>query len=185
MLFRSHRFDNQYGELPLGYDHKYVYSHFGYNLKVTDMQAAVGCAQLKKLPGFTEKRIHNFNRLKEALACVQDKIILPEACANAVPSWFGFMMTCKTGVDKNKVVNYIEQHGVQTRMLFAGNLTKQPCFDEMRASKTGYRVIGDLSVTDRIMADTFWVGVYPGMTDKMLDDMAQIIIDAIKAGERR
>lgn len=181
----GHRFDNQYGELPLGYDHKYVYSHFGYNLKVTDMQAAVGCAQLKKLPGFTEKRIHNFNRLKEALACVQDKIILPEACANAVPSWFGFMMTCKTGVDKNKVVNYIEQHGVQTRMLFAGNLTKQPCFDEMRASKTGYRVIGDLSVTDRIMADTFWVGVYPGMTDKMLDDMAQIIIDAIKAGERR
>ena len=181
----GHRFDNQYGELPLGYDHKYVYSHFGYNLKVTDMQAAVGCAQLKKLSGFTEKRIHNFNRLKEALACVQDKIILPEACANAVPSWFGFMMTCKTGVDKNKVVNYIEQHGVQTRMLFAGNLTKQPCFDEMRASKTGYRVIGDLSVTDRIMADTVWVGVYPGMTDKMLDDMAQIIIDAIKAGERR
>lgn len=181
----GHRFDNQYGELPLGYDHKYVYSHFGYNLKVTDMQAAVGCAQLKKLPGFTEKRIYNFNRLKEALACVQDKIILPEACANAVPSWFGFMMTCKTGVDKNKVVNYIEQHGVQTRMLFAGNLTKQPCFDEMRASKTGYRVIGDLIVTDRIMADTFWVGVYPGMTDRMIDDMAQIIIDAIKAGERR
>lgn len=181
----GHRFDNQYGELPLGYDHKYVYSHFGYNLKVTDMQAAVGCAQLKKLPGFTEKRIYNFNRLKEALACVQDKIILPEACANAVPSWFGFMMTCKTGVDKNKVVNYIEQHGVQTRMLFAGNLTKQPCFDEMRASKTGYRVIGDLIVTDRIMADTFWVGVYPGMTDRMIDDMAQIIIDAIKVGERR
>lgn len=181
----GHRFDNQYGELPLGYDHKYVYSHFGYNLKVTDMQAAVGCAQLKKLSGFTEKRIHNFNRLKEALACVQDKIILPEACANAAPSWFGFLMTCKTGVDKNKVVNYIEQHGVQTRMLFAGNLTKQPCFDEMRASKTGYRVIGDLSVTDRIMADTFWVGVYPGMTDRMIDDMAQIIIDAIKAGERR
>ncbi len=181
----GHRFDNQYGELPLGYDHKYVYSHFGYNLKVTDMQAAVGCAQLKKLSGFTEKRIHNFNRLKEALACVQDKIILPEACANAAPSWFGFLMTCKTGVDKNKVVNYIEQHGVQTRMLFAGNLTKQPCFDEMRASKAGYRVIGDLSVTDRIMADTFWVGVYPGMTDRMIDDMAQIIIDAIKAGERR
>lgn len=181
----GHRFDNQYGELPLGYDHKYVYSHFGYNLKVTDMQAAVGCAQLKKLSGFTEKRIHNFNRLKEALACVQDKIILPEACANAAPSWFGFLMTCKIGVDKNKVVNYIEQHGVQTRMLFAGNLTKQPCFDEMRASKAGYRVIGDLSVTDRIMADTFWVGVYPGMTDRMIDDMAQIIIDAIKAGERR
>ncbi len=181
----GHRFDNQYGELPLGYDHKYVYSHFGYNLKVTDMQAAVGCAQLKKLPGFTEKRIHNFNRLKEALACVQDKIILPEACANAAPSWFGFLMTCKAGIDKNAVVNYIEQHGVQTRMLFAGNLTKQPCFDEMRASKEGYRVIGDLNVTDRIMADTFWVGVYPGMTDEMIDDMAQIIIDAIRAGERR
>ncbi len=181
----GHRFDNQYGELPLGYDHKYVYSHFGYNLKVTDMQAAVGCAQLKKLPGFTEKRIHNFNRLKEALVCVQDKIILPEACANAAPSWFGFLMTCKAGIDKNAVVNYIEQHGVQTRMLFAGNLTKQPCFDEMRASKEGYRVIGDLNVTDRIMADTFWVGVYPGMTDEMIDDMAQIIIDAIRAGEKR
>ncbi len=181
----GHRFDNQYGELPLGYDHKYVYSHFGYNLKVTDMQAAVGCAQLKKLPGFTEKRIHNFNRLKEALVCVQDKIILPEACANAAPSWFGFLMTCKAGIDKNAVVNYIEQHGVQTRMLFAGNLTKQPCFDEMRASKEGYRVIGDLNVTDRIMADTFWVGVYPGMKDEMIDDMAQIIIDAIRAGEKR
>lgn len=175
----GHRFDRQYGELPLGYDHKYVYSHFGYNLKVTDMQAAVGCAQLKKFPQFIEKRIHNFNKLKKLLEDVQDKLILPEACPNSTPSWFGFMVTCREGVDKNRAVNYIEEHGIQTRMLFAGNLIKQPCFDEMRASGTGYRVIGDLNVTDRIMRDTFWVGVYPGMTDVMLEDMAYVIKKAI------
>lgn len=175
----GHRFDKQYGELPLGYDHKYVYSHFGYNLKVTDMQAAVGCAQLEKFPSFVERRIHNFEKLKELLAPVADKLILPEACPNSKPSWFGFMMTCTDGVDKSKVVNYIEQHGVQTRMLFAGNLTKQPCFDEMRSTGEGYRAVGDLKVTDRIMKDTFWVGVYPGMTDEMLEDMAEIIIAAV------
>lgn len=175
----GHRFDKQYGELPLGYDHKYVYSHFGYNLKVTDMQAAIGCAQLEKFPSFVEKRKKNFDRLLNALKEVEDKLILPEACPNSSPSWFGFMMTCREGVEKNKVVNYIENHGVQTRMLFAGNLTKQPCFDEMRSKKLGYRVVGNLEVTDRIMRDTFWVGVYPGMTDEMLDDMAQIIIEAV------
>lgn len=158
----GHRFDKQYGELPLGYDHKYVYSHFGYNLKATDMQAAVGCAQLEKFPTFVEKRRHNFDRLRKALEDVEDKLILPEACPNSKPSWFGFLLTCREGVDKNKVVQYIEDHGVQTRMLFAGNIVKQPCFDEFRASGKGYRVIGDLAVTDRIMKDTFWLGVYPG-----------------------
>lgn len=175
----GHRFDRQYGELPLGYDHKYVYSHFGYNLKATDMQAAIGCAQIKKIESFVNRRRENFNRLKRALNSIEDKIILPEACENSNPSWFGFLITCKNGLDKNRVVNYIEQNGVQTRMLFAGNLLKQPCFDEMRESKQGYRVVGELTNTDRVMQDTFWVGVYPGMTDEMIDYMADVIIKAI------
>lgn len=175
----GHRFDRQYGELPLGYDHKYVYSHFGYNLKATDMQAAVGCAQLDKFPGFVERRRHNFNRLKAALQVISDKVILPEACADSNPSWFGFLITCREGVDRNAVVKYVEEKGIQTRMLFAGNLTKHPCFDEMRRSGKGYRVAGTLDNTDKIMRDTFWVGVYPGMTDEMIDYMAGVIIDAV------
>ena len=177
--FCKHRFDRQYGELPLGYDHKYVYSHFGYNLKATDMQAAVGCAQLIKFPSFVERRRHNFARLKAALAPVADKLILPEACENSNPSWFGFLITCKEGVDREKIVPYVESKGVQTRMLFAGNLTKHPCFDEMRKSGEGYRVVGTLDNTDRVMTDTFWVGVYPGMTDEMIDYMAKTIIEAV------
>lgn len=176
----GHRFDKQYGELPLGYDHKYVYSHFGYNLKATDMQAAIGCAQLEKFPSFVERRKHNFARLKAALAEVSDKLILPEACENSDPSWFGFLITCKEGVDRNKVVQHVEKSGVQTRMLFAGNLTKHPCFDEMRSTGEGYRIVGTLENTDRIMNDTFWVGVYPGMTDEMIDYMAKVIIEAVK-----
>jgi len=176
----KHRFDNQYGELPFGYDHKYVYSHFGYNLKATDMQAAIGCAQLKKFPSFVERRKENFRRLKEGLLEVEDKLILPVPCENSDPSWFGFLITCKEGLDRNKVVQYIESNGVQTRMLFAGNLIKHPCFDEMRASGKGYRVVGDLTNTDRIMNDTFWVGVYPGMNNDMIDFMAKTIKEAIK-----
>ena len=176
----NHRFDKQYGQLPLGYDHKYVYSHFGYNLKVTDMQAAIGCAQIKKFPTFVERRIHNFNRLKNALAGVEDKLILPEPCKHSTPSWFGFLITCKDGIDRNQVVQYIEQHGVQTRMLFSGNLIKHPCFDIMREENTGYRVVGSLENTDRIMNQTFWVGVYPGMTDEMIDYMAKVIKEAVK-----
>jgi len=177
----GHRFDRQYGELPLGYDHKYVYSHFGYNLKATDLQAAVGCAQIVKFPTFVERRRHNFDRLKAALAGLEDKIILPEPCENSRPSWFGFLITCKEGVDSFKVVDYVESHGVQTRRLFAGNLTKHPCFDEMRATGEGYRVVGSLDNTDRIMNDTFWVGVYPGMTDEMIDYMAKTIRQALEA----
>ncbi|HZK53589.1 MAG TPA: lipopolysaccharide biosynthesis protein RfbH [Desulfosporosinus sp.] len=175
----GHRFDKQYGELPLGYDHKYVYSHFGYNLKATDMQAAIGCAQLKKIPSFVARRRHNFDRLKAALLPVSDKLILPEPCANSKPSWFGFLITCREGVDKNAVVKYVESKDVQTRMLFAGNLTRQPCFDEMRNSGEGYRIAGDLSITDQILTKTFWVGVYPGMTDEMIDYMAKTIIEAV------
>lgn len=176
----THRFDRQYGELPLGYDHKYVYSHFGYNLKATDMQAAIGCAQLEKFPGFVERRRLNFGRLKERLSDVEDKLILPSACKNSAPSWFGFILTCRDGVDRNKVVQYIESNNVQTRMLFAGNLTKHPCFDEMRKAGKGYRITGKLENTDYIMENTFWVGVYPGMTDEMIDYMADIIRKAVK-----
>lgn len=176
----GHRFDKQYGELPLGYDHKYVYSHFGYNLKVTDMQAAIGCAQLKKFPSFVERRRYNFKRLKEALLDLEEWLILPEPCENAIPSWFGFLITCKENINRNHLVQYLEQNGVQTRMLFAGNLTKHPCFDEMRNLKTGYRIVGELKNTDRIMSDTFWIGVYPGMTDEMLDYMAEVIHNGVK-----
>ena len=176
----GHRFDRQYGQLPLGYDHKYVYSHFGYNLKVTDMQAAVGCAQLKKLPGFVEDRRKNFNRLKEGLADTASKLILPEGCPDSNPSWFGFLIPCREGVDRNHVVQYVESRGVQTRMLFAGNLTKHPCFDQMRQENQGFRIVGDLSNTDRIMKDTFWIGVYPGMTEKMIDYMIRTIKEAVK-----
>ena len=177
--FCGHRFDGQYGELPYGYDHKYVYSHFGYNLKATDLQAAVGCAQIVKFPSFVERRRHNFDRLWEGLKDCQDKLILPEPCEGSKPSWFGFMMTVREGVNRTEVVRYIEDHGVQTRNLFAGNLTKHPCFDEMRASGEGYRIVGELTNTDRIMNDTFWIGVYPGMTDEMIDYMIKTIREAL------
>ena len=175
----GHRFDRQYGELPLGYDHKYVYSHFGYNLKATDLQAAIGCAQLDKFPSFVEKRRHNFARLWKKLEDTQDQLILPAAAEHSEPSWFGFLITCREGVDRNRLVQYIESKGVQTRMLFAGNLTKHPCFDEMRKTGGGYRIAGGLENTDRIMADTFWIGVYPGMTDEKIDYMARVIKEGL------
>ena len=143
------------------------------------MQAAIGCAQLDKFPSFVERRRHNFDRLKSALLEIEDKVILPVACEGSNPSWFGFLITVKEGIDRNKVVEYVESHGVQTRNLFAGNLIKHPCFDEMRATGEGYRVVGTLENTDRIMRDTFWVGVYPGMTDEMIDYMAKTIKEAV------
>lgn len=175
----GHRFDKQYGELPLGYDHKYVYSHFGYNLKATDLQAAIGCAQIDKFPYFVERRKHNFNRLKEGLKSMEDKLILPSACEHSDPCWFGFMITCREGTGRNQVVRYIESKGIQTRMLFAGNLVKHPCFDEMRCTGEGYRIAGSLDNTDRIMRDTFWIGVYPGMTDEKIDYMIETIKAAL------
>ncbi len=184
------RFHRQFGELPYGYDHKYVYSHFGYNLKVTDMQAAIGCAQLEKLPGFIEARKKNWKLLREGLAGLEDTFILPEATENTDPSWFGFLLTVREGAGftREKIVNHLESKGIQTRMLFAGNLIKHPCFDEMRASGKGYRVVPNsthqlvsssnpLPVTDRIMRDTFWVGVYPGMTEEMLAFVIDMITD--------
>ena len=178
--FCGHRFDGQHGQLPEGYDHKYVYSHFGYNLKVTDMQAAIGCEQLKKFPQFIERRRYNWERLHKALEDVQDKLILPEPAENSRPSWFGFLLSVKpaSGLDRNKVTRYIEEHNIQTRLLFSGNLIKHPCFDQIRGTDA-YRVVGDLDNTEFIMNNTFWVGVYPGMTDEMVDYMAEVIRDAV------
>ena len=176
----GHRFDRQDGELPRGYDHKYVYSHFGYNLKATDLQAAIGVAQLKKLPSFVERRRHNFARLRAALADMEEFFVLPEATENANPSWFGFLLTCREGIERAEIVRFIEEHGIQTRMLFAGNLTKHPCFDAMRASGEGYRIAGALTQTDRIMNDTFWLGVYPGLTDAKIDYIADIVKEAVR-----
>ena len=170
----GHRFDRQFGTLPLGYDHKYTYSHFGYNLKATDMQAAIGCAQLEKFPSFVERRKYNWKRIYDGLQSVQDKLILPEPVENSSPSWFGFCITCKDGVSRNELVKKIEAENIQTRALFAGNLTRHPCFDQIRGTDA-YRIVGDLRETDRIMNNTFWIGVYPGMTDAMLDKMISVI----------
>jgi CDP-6-deoxy-D-xylo-4-hexulose-3-dehydrase len=171
----GHRFDKQYGELPPGYDHKYIYSHFGYNLKATDMQAALGCAQLEKIPSFIERRRHNWRYLYEGLKDLHDKLLLPKAAPNSNPSWFGFLITCKNGVNRNKLVQYIESKNIQTRMLFAGNLIKHPCFDEIRKASIGYRIAGNLHITDKIMNDSFWIGVYPGINDKMIEKIIAVI----------
>jgi CDP-6-deoxy-D-xylo-4-hexulose-3-dehydrase len=178
----GHRFESQFGQLPKGYDHKYVYSHFGYNLKATDMQAAIGLEQLKKLPTFIERRRLNFNALKNALlsAKVEDKLILPEACPASKPSWFGFLMTCREPVKRDEVVRYLENKGIQTRMLFSGNLLRQPCFETLRKGANRFRVVGDLRHTDQIMLKSFWVGVYPGLSETVMEYMAQNILDAIR-----
>lgn len=173
----QHRFSQQFGELPVGYDHKYVYSHLGFNLKVTEMQAAVGCAQLEKLPFFIEKRKKNWQFLREKLDSLQDVLILPEPMKGSEPSWFGFLMTVRDSAKftRDEIVAELEAHNIQIRMLFAGNLTKHPCFDELRLSGKGYRIVGDLKNTDRIMEDSFWIGVYPGMTKEKLEYMVYVI----------
>lgn len=171
----GNRFDLQYGDLPVGYDHKYVYSHFGYNMRPTDLQASIGVAQLKKLPVFVEKRRMNFDKLKNGLEGLEEKIILPVPEKNSIPSWFGFLITCKSGINRNSIVKSLEEQGVQTRMLFAGNLIKQPCFDEMRSTKKGYRIIRDLMNTDLVMNNSFWIGLYPGMDDNMIEYMIKTL----------
>ena len=167
----KNRFNKKFGELPLGYDHKYVYSHFGYNLKATDMQAAIGVAQLKKLPKFIKARQENWNYLKTNLKNLDDYFILPEAEENSIPSWFGFLITIRDYVNftRNEIVEYLEKNNIQTRMLFSGNLIKHPCFDDMRQFNYGYKVIGELKNTNKIMEDSFWIGVYPGITKENLD----------------
>lgn len=175
----GHRYDGQFGELPKGYDHKYVYSHFGYNLKATDLQAAIGCAQLEKMESFVQKRRENFSYLSKGLSGLQEQLILPKACEHSNPSWFGYLITCKAGISRNKVVQYLEKNGIQTRMLFAGNLTKHPCFDDIWENQELYRIVGDLEQTDRIMANSFWIGVYPGMTKEMLEYMIEQISKSV------
>lgn len=184
--FCGHRFDGGFGQLPHGYDHKYVYSHFGYNLKLTDLQAAVGCEQLKKLPAFIERRRHNWQRLYSALKAggAEKSLILPQPAPGSRPSWFGFLLSVRpeSGLDRSKLTRCIEEHNIQTRLLFSGNLIKHPCFDQIRGTDA-YRVVGALENTDFIMNNTFWVGVYPGMTDEMIDCMAAVILDAVKKGD--
>ncbi|MBQ1326753.1 MAG: lipopolysaccharide biosynthesis protein RfbH [Eubacterium sp.] len=176
----GHRFDGDFGLLPHGYDHKYVYSHLGFNLKVSDMQAAVGVEQLKKFPSFIKRRIENWNYLREGLNDLSDKLILPKAEENSEPSWFGFLITVKedSGLDRTKITRYIEDHNVQTRLLFSGNITLHPCFDDIRDTDA-YRTVGSLENTDYIMNNTFWIGVYPGMTKKKLDYMIRVIHEAV------
>ena len=178
----GHRYDGQFGELPQGYDHKYVYSHLGYNLKATDMQAAIGCEQLKKLPAFTAARRRNWQRLYDTLKnCpAADKLILPSPAENSEPSWFGFLISVRpeSGITRNQVIRYLEDHNIQTRLLFSGNLIRHPAFDQIRGTDK-YRVAGGLDHTDYIMNNSFWIGVYPGMTDAMVDYMAHCIIEAV------
>ena len=171
------RFGWSLGTLPKGYDHKYIYSHFGYNLKVTDMQAAIGVAQLKKLDDVTTARRENFKLLHDGLKDLEEYLILPKATESSDPSWFGFPITVKDNspVSRAQIVAELEKNNIQTRMLFAGNLTRHPCFDEIRGDDSIYRVIGDLKNTDKIMNDTFWVGVYPGMTKQMIEFMIEVI----------
>lgn len=178
----GNRFNQQFGELPFGYDHKYVYSHFGYNLKITDMQGAVGLAQMEKLPGFIEKRRQNWLKLYSSLQELSGLFVLPEPTKNSKPSWFGFLLTVKenVGFTRDEIVKYLEQNHIQTRMLFAGNLIKHPCFDHMRENNVGYRYVGNLENTDKVMKDAFWIGVYPGLTEENLDYVINKIFSFIK-----
>lgn len=176
------RFTGQFGELPQGYDHKYVYSHFGFNLKISDMQAAVGCAQLDKLDQIVAARRANYQMLYDGLKDLPG-LILPVAEANSNPSWFGFLIAVKedAGFTRNELTGYLEQNKIQTRNLFAGNLTKHPCFDEMRATGEGYRIVGELKNTDFVMTNGFWIGVFPGMTKEMNQWMIKCISDFCKS----
>lgn len=177
----GNRFNGQFGELPQGYDHKYVYSHFGYNLKITDMQAAIGCEQIKKLPDFIKARKENWEYLRNELECLSNAFILPEYDENAIPSWFGFLITVRDNceISRDNIVRHLEKNNVQTRMLFAGNLIKHPCFDEIRGDYSQYRVVGNLENTDNIMNNTFWIGVYPGLNKEQLDYMIHTIKECV------
>lgn len=169
------RFTQQFGSLPKGYDHKYVYSHFGFNLKVSDMQAAVGVAQLEKFPSFVAKRKENYKKLYEGLKDLQE-LILVEVQPDSDPSWFGFMMTLRDGVvfTRNEIVEHLENNNIQTRNLFAGNMLRHPLFDALQEGRD-YKKVGDLPSTDKIMNDSFWVGLYPGMGDEAIAYMVECI----------
>lgn len=172
------RFSQQFGSLPFGYDHKYVYSHFGYNLKVSDMQAAVGVAQLEKLEGFTAARCKNFETLQKGLAGLEHFFILPTVYGKSAPSWFGFLITLRDDApfSRNDIVNHLEDHRIQTRNLFAGNITRQPLFSDLQEG-VDFRIAGVLAHTDRLMNDAFWLGVYPGMQPEAITYMIKTIRD--------
>ena len=185
--FCGHRFDGKFGQLPVGYDHKYVYSHLGYNLKATDMQSAVGCAQLDKMVPFANARRSNWKKLHDGLSELSDVLVLPEPSENSNPSWFGFIMIVKEGakdgkgndLTRNAITKALEDNNIQTRLLFSGNVIKHPCFTEFEEGKD-YRVVGDLKVTDSVMNNAFWIGVYPGLSDSKIDFMIKVIKDACK-----
>jgi len=170
------RFEWTLGDLPAGYDHKYVYSHLGYNLKITDMQAAVGVAQFGHLPSFIEARRNNFAVLKTALADLEDVFVLPEATPNSEPSWFGFPLTLREGAPftRDALVQHLNQKKIGTRLLFGGNLIRQPYFAGRQ-----YRVVGELTNSDRIARDTFWIGVFPGLTEPALDYVSAVLHDYV------
>jgi CDP-6-deoxy-D-xylo-4-hexulose-3-dehydrase len=175
------RFDWELGDLPPGYDHKYIYSHLGFNLKMTDLQAAVGCAQLEKLPGFGAARRDNWRYFRKAFAPFEEFLILPEATPRSDPSWFGFPVTVREGApfQRGDIVDYLESHKVATRMLFAGNLVRQPAFVGVP-----HRVAGTLKETDRVMTSTFWLGVYPGITPQMRDYVVSVVEEFFAAVRR-
>lgn len=179
--FCGRRFDGQHGLLPKGYDHKYVYGHLGYNLKVTDLQAAIGCEQLQKMPAFIRARQHNWAYLRDKLQCLEDKLILPEPAPDSLPSWFGFLISLRpgSGLSRADIIRALEAKNIQTRLLFSGNIIRHPCFDALRGS-AAYRVAGDLTVSDFITENTFWLGVYPGMNDAMLDYMAEALAGCVQ-----
>ena len=171
------RFEQQFGDMPFGYDHKYIYSHIGYNLKVTDMQAAIGVAQLKKLPSFIEARHKNWQYLYDGLKDLEDYFILPKAASNSEPSWFGFALAVREDAPftRRDIVKYLEEHKVATRLMFGGNLLKQPAYKNIKC-----RVVGDLKNTDFVMNNVFFIGVYPALTLPMLDYMIETIKDFVK-----
>jgi len=173
------RFSRQFGSLPFGYDHKYVYSHLGFNLKATDLQAAIGCSQLKKLDSFKAARQRNHAFLTERLKCFENELTLPEKLPGSDPNWFGFLLTCNNNSKRNRLINNLEKQGIQTRMLFSGNIIRHPCFSHLMEGKD-YRIVGDLKNTDRIMNDTFWIGVYPGLSEQDIDRMVDTIKEALK-----
>jgi len=175
----KHRFTGKFGELPRGYDHKYVYSRFGYNLKMTDLQAAIGCAQIEKLDSFIDARKQNWKTLSQALAPLEKYLILPEPAPNADPSWFGFVLSVRPGapVSRNEMVRHLESNGIQTRMLFAGNILRHPC---CAGRKGNWRVAGELQNSDFIVENTFWLGVYPGMNKQKLEYIVDCITRCFK-----
>ena len=174
------RYGQQFGTLPQGYDHKYVYSHIGYNLKVTDMQAAIGCAQLGKLESFTARRKANFQRLMDILKPYEDRLLLPRATPGSDPSWFGLVITVRenAGFGRNELTRFLEANRIETRNLFSGNLLRHPAFEEIP-----HRIVGDLKNTDRIMNQTFFIGVYPGIEQAHLEYMARVFA-RFMGGER-